>query len=155
MAFGSYSVFNVSTAYTTAPKTVVQVAPPAAHVIDVLKASLGQSNYLTSSMQTIGLATTTAAATVTSATPVPLNAGSVASSCVGGTSATGREASAEGTTIVILETEDFNTLSSWRYEPVPERRPRITPALFLALRLISAPASSINADGNIVFFELL
>jgi len=154
MAFGSYAVNSIA-ATVAALESVVQVAPPASHVIDVLEASSGQRASVTSAMQPIQIITTTAAATVTAFTPIAVNAGGAASACVSGTGSTGINASGEGTTIVILVAEDFNVLSSWRYEPIPERRPRITPALFLALRYAATPATSLTVDSQVVFFELL
>lgn len=106
-------------------------------------------------MGSIQIISTTAAGTVTAFLPIALNAGGTASACISGTASTGINASAEGTTISVLEAEDWNTLSSWRYEPVPERRPRIVPTVFGAVRFSVAPAASLTVDTTFQYYELM
>jgi len=83
------------------------------------------------------------ACTVTSATPAPTGTGMQASKCVGGTSATGITATAEGTVTASPWTEGFNVVNGVLYLPVPETRWLLvgSAAGFAALKLAVAPAA--------------
>jgi len=93
---GAYTVVRSNVSTTTAI-TVIQVTTVASTVIDITRAWGSQSSSTTSTATALGLIRKTAAASVTSRTPDPLVSGMQASKCVGGASATGISASAEGT----------------------------------------------------------
>ena len=158
MSLGSYTVNQIGASISAAaPKTMIQVLPPAGHAVDVLESAMGnEGTSLVSAMLEMQIITYTTAGTVTAFLPIALNAGGAASACVSGTASTGITASAEGTTaITIMVAENFNVLSSWRYEPIPERRPRIGPAVFVALRYSTTPAATMTTDCQLQYYELL
>src|SRR5262245_5468556 len=90
-----YSVRMPATAVTAA-KTLMQIKSGAA-ALEILDFRLGQTTKTTSELLALQILRKTATATVTSATPLEINQGGPASLAVGGSSATGYNASAEGT----------------------------------------------------------
>lgn len=142
---GGYSVVRLNTSTTTAI-TVIQVATPAACAIDITRASGGQSSSTTSAATALGLIRKTAAASVTSRTPDVLVNGMQASKCVGGASATGINASAEGTDATnYLWHEGFNLVGNGvLYLPVPEERITVQASSFIGLKFSVAPTGNWN-----------
>ncbi len=140
---GSYAVVRSNVATTTAI-TVIQVATPANCAIDIVRASGSQSSSTTSAATALGLIKKSGAATVTSRTPDPLTDGMQASKCVGGASATGITASAEGTDATnYLWNEGFNIVGNGcLYLPVPEERIGVGPSEFIGLKHSVAPAGN-------------
>ena len=143
MPSGSYSVVRSNVTTTTAI-TTIQVATPAGTAIDIIRAWGGQSSSTTSTATGLGLIKKSAAATVTSRTPDPLMANMQASKCVGGASATGITATAEGTDATnYLWHEGFNIVGNGvLYLPVPEERINVSPSGFIGLKHSVAPAGN-------------
>src|SRR5687768_2012750 len=125
MAGSSGYIYSVRLSPTaiTAAKTLIQIKSGAA-AIDIVSARIYQVTKTTSELLQLQLLQWTAAptfATVTSATPAPLNGLDPAALAVGGTSATGVNATAEpsGGTSVVHEETDWNVLNGeWLYLPV-------------------------------------
>lgn len=142
---GAYAVVRVNVSTTTAI-TVIQVATPANCAIDVVRASGSQSSSTTSTATALGLIKKSAAASVTSRTPDFLTDGMQASKCVGGASATGINASAEGTDNTnYLWSEGFNIVGNGvLYLPVPEERIGVGPSEFIGLKHSVAPTGNFN-----------
>lgn len=140
---GSYGVNRGRVATTTAI-TVIQLATPTNCAVDILRASGSQSSSTTSAQTSLSLIRKSAAATVTSQTPQPLTEGMQASKCVGGTSATGITASAEGTDSgTPFWEEGLNVVGSGAlYLPVPEERQGLGPSEFIGLKHFVAPAGN-------------
>lgn len=147
-----YSVELVNTAVTGAI-TLVQIKAGSARLVTILRAWCGQSNLTASAMQRIQILRKSAAATVSSATPLLLDAGDAAAGSVGGTAATGTNASVEGTDGDVLVDTDFNVLNGWLWVPTPEERIIVGPAGFIAIKFPGAPASSMTTSAGFLFGE--
>lgn len=144
---GAYTVVRLNTSTTTAI-TVIQVTTVASTFIDVVRAWGNQSSSTTSTATALGLVRKTAAASVSSRTPDPLSQGMQASKCVGGASATGITASAEGTDATnYLWAEGFNIVGNGvLYLPMPEERIGVggTTAPSIGLKFSVAPTGNFN-----------
>src|SRR4051812_49158155 len=102
---------------TTGPLTMIQLKSGANSVCFINRIDWGQTASTTSAMANVQLTRKSAAATVTSFTPLLSDPGDGAAKAVGGTAATGITATAEGTNTDILENWTFNVLSGWTYLP--------------------------------------
>lgn len=138
----------------TASKTLVQIKAGAAP-IDIIEIILSQVSKTSSELLEIQLLRKSAAATVTSFTPLKFNPGDPAALAAGGTSATGYNASSEGTNTDILRKEHWNVLNGvWQYLPVPEARIRIPQAGIFGLKLNTNPAASMTMIACVIFAEV-
>jgi hypothetical protein len=146
-------VVNMTAVSISTAITILQVKAGADAALELLRVSCWQSSLTTSAMQRIQLLRKTAAATVTSFTPLLTSPNDAAAKAVGGTSATGTNASAEGTDGDIMVNEVFNILSGWLYLPVPEERIQVIPAGIIALKFPAAPAA-MNVTAQIIFREI-
>ena len=147
-----YVVRMAPTALTTA-KTLIQVVAGAAP-FDLIGATVSQVTKSTTEMLRIQILRKTAVATVTSATPLLTNPADPAALAVGGTTATGVNATAEGTNGDVLEDRVWNILTgTWEYVPIPEARKRAAQAGNLALVLITAPAASMTIAATLEIIE--
>jgi hypothetical protein len=139
---------SVSTAIT-----LLQYKAGSTNTAKLIRAWVTQSNQTSSTQQTIAILRKSAAATVTSFTPLLLDPGDSAAAGVGGTSATGYTATAEGTNGNILVQADFNVLNGWLWVPVPEDRIIIPPSGIIGLTLINAPGSAMTIDAGLIIGE--
>lgn len=126
--------------------TIIQLKAGASNICRILRMEIGQSGSTTSAMVRTQILRKTATATVTSFTPLLLDTGDSAAKSVGGTSATGITASAEGTDGDILHSAVWNALSGYVYVPVPEERIIVPPAGFLAVKFPANPALTITCE---------
>jgi|SRR5712691_329802 len=148
-----YSV-NMNAVAVTAAITLVQIKAGASSLVKIVRAWCSQSNITTSGMQRIQIVRKSAAATVTSFTPLLINCSDdVAAKAVGGTSSTGTNASAEGTDTDVDYPDAFNLLNGWLWIPTPEERIIVPPAGFIALKLPAAPAASTTISAGFWFGE--
>lgn len=150
---GLYCVNLTRVAVTTAA-TIIQIKAGASNPLEITRASVSQSLSTTSTQLPIQIMRKSAAGTVTSFTPLKLHPDAVAAFAVGGTAATGTNASAEGTDSDVLVQEVFNYLSGWYYLPVPEARIQVPVGGILGLKLPVAPGSSVTLTAQIEFREL-
>jgi hypothetical protein len=148
---GVYVVNRLAVATSTAI-SIIQVKAGAANPLEILRASVWQSSSTTNAYARIQLLRKSAAATVSSVTPLLFNPGFPAAGAVGGTAATGITASAEGTDGDILIEENFSILSGWLYSPVPEERPYVAAGGIIALKFPAAPTSA-TYSAQIIFRE--
>jgi len=154
MAKGYIYHVRLSQTAITAAKTLIQIKAGAAP-IDILEARVYQITKTSSELLTLQWLRKSAAATVTSFTPLKLNPADPAALAVGGTSATGTNATAEGTDTDIVFEDVWNVLNgSWIYLPTPEDRIRIPQAGILGLKLNTAPAASMTLGAFIHFEEV-
>lgn len=147
-------VVNLTNVSVSTAITILQVKAGAAKGLEIIRASCWQSNLTTSATQRIQLLRKTAAATVTSFTPLLMNPDDGAAKAAGSTSGTGITGTAEGTDGDVLVNEVFNILNGWLYLPVPEERPYVPGAGIVALKFIGAPGAPITVTAQIVFREL-
>lgn len=122
--------------------TIVQIKAGAATPLEILRAHISQGLSETSTEERIQILRKTAAATVTSFTPLKFDSNDRAADAAGGTAATGHTATAEGTDGDVLIDEGFNILSGWTWIPTPEERIFVPAAGIIALKFPVAPASA-------------
>lgn len=132
--------------------TIIQLKAGPASICKIHRVMISQTGSTTSAMVRIQILRKSAAATVTSYTPLLLDAGDGAAKSVGGTSATGITASAEGTNSDILISDTFNALTGWLYLPVPEERIIVSAGGFLGVTFPANPALTITA--TLIFEEI-
>lgn len=138
----------------TAAKTLIQVKAGNA-ALCILSAKIYQITSTASQLLRVEILRKTAAATVTSFTPLKLGPNDPASLAVGGTAATGTNASAEGTNGDVLEQDMWNVINgSWSYLPVPEDRIWVTNGGIIALVLQTAPAASMTIGAFVRFMDM-
>ena len=137
----------------TVAKTLLQIKAGNAP-LEILEVKVHQVTKTTSEMLDLQLLRKTAAATVTSMTPLKLETTAPAALAIGGTAATGYNASAEGTDGDILHEDVWNVLdASWHYLPVGEARIWVPVAGIWAVKLVTAPAASMTIGCVVTFRE--
>ena len=149
---GVYSVVG-STATLTTAKTLIQIKAGAATSLEILRAWISQTTSETSDTSEAQVLRKSATATVTSFTPLLFEVSDQAAKAVGGTSATGINASGEGTDGDILIREGFNVLAGWTWLPTPEERIFVEPAGFIGLKF-NVNISSATLVYGMIFREL-
>lgn len=155
MILGNVYAVRMSPTALTAAKTLVQIKAGAAAIM-VVKARIHQVTKTTSEMLDLQWLRKSAAATVTSFTPLKMRTGDEASLAVGGTTSTGVNATAEGTDTDILDEDIWNVLNgAWMDLPVPEGRIWVPQAGILGLKLNTAPAASMTIGCVVHFMEML
>ena len=146
----------VTVATATTRKTLIQVATPSTTQVDVVQWQCSFDASAAAQPIVLDLVEVDVAATVTSLTPTKWNDPNVqASLCVGGTSATGYNASAEGT---IGSSRIFDTIQVpptfgmlWQY-PLG-REPKVAVSKFLRLRALGFTSDTPNALASILWRE--
>jgi len=135
--------------------TLIQIKAAAAVPLQIIRAEISQSSSTTSTQQTAQLNRKSAAATVTSFTPITQGPSTdPAASAVGGTSATGTNASAEGTDGNILRQGVWNYLNGFLFLPTPKEYPFVDGGAIVGLKFPVAPGSSLTVTADTVFEEL-
>lgn len=136
-----------------AAKTLLQIKAGAAP-LELLEFRLSQITKTTSELLEVQILRKTAAATVTSFTPLELQPAGPVALAVGGSSATGYNASAEGTNGDILFKSHWNVLNGeYVYLPVPEARIWVPQGGFIGIKLNTAPAASMTMILTALFQE--
>lgn len=153
MAFGTYSAKLQGTSVTAAI-TLVQVKAPTDSVLKLLRAWISNTDLETSNQLRAQILRKSAAATVTSHTPAPTAVGMPASGAVGGTAATGVNASVEGTDSTVLVDDGFNILNGFLWVPTPDEQIVVPPGGIIALKLASAPAGATVVSAGFVWDEI-
>ena len=137
----------------TAAKTLIQIKAGAA-AIDLVELRIHQVTKTDNEMLEVQILRKSAAATVTSFTPIKTNPNDPTALAVGGTAATGTNASAEGTDADILDEDIWNViLGSWKQLDIPEGRFREQQGGIIALKLNTAPAASMTIGAIAKFLE--
>jgi hypothetical protein len=147
-------VVSLTRVAVTGAITLIQIVAASTVPLQILRAEIGQTSSTTSTQQSIQLNRKSAAATVTSFTPIKQGPSTdPAASAVGGTSATGTNASAEGTDTNILRQGVFNFLNGWLFLPTPPEECYVDAAGIIGLKLPVAPGSSTTFSADVVFQE--
>lgn len=153
-----YATYQVRIAQTaqTAAKTLIQIKAGSSAALEILFARVYQITKTTSELLNMQLLRKSAAATVTTFTPLKFDPNDPASAAAGGTSATGTNASAEGTDGDVLVDGMWNVLNGeWIHMPVPEERIWVPAAGIVALKLNTAPLASMTIGAEIHYAEYL
>ncbi len=137
----------------TAAKTLLQVKAGASTMLELIYASITNSDNDASDTGSAEILRKTVAATVTSQTPFLFNPASQVADAVGGTAATGDTATAEGTDGDIIWDEGFNVLNGWVWMPTPEFR-IIVPAAGILGLVSRTTITSANIKAMMVFHEI-
>ena len=155
MAAAASRVYTVSMTRVsvTVAITIIQIVAGSTVPLQIIRAVIGQTASTTSTQQAVQINRKSAAATVTTFTP-KIN-GPVtdpAASAVGGTSATGTNASVEGTDTNIIRQDVFNFLNGWLFLPTPKEYIFVDAAGIIGLKFPTTPTITCTAD--FVFEEL-
>ena len=146
-------VLQMTNVSVSAAISLLQLKAGATTPLQLLEARISQSSSTTSTQQRAELVRKSVAATVTAFTALLENPADAAAAAVGGTAATGTNASAEGTDTDILLLWDFNILNGLLWLPAPEDRIWVAPAGMIALKFPAAPSAAITVDAQIKFLE--
>lgn len=141
MSQKTYVVTNGGVVISTAI-TILQIKAGASNPLELIRAQISQGLSETSTQEQVQILRKSAAATVTSVTPLLLDPESQAAAAVGGTAATGKTATVEGTDGDVLVDDGFNILNGWLWLPVPEERIRVDAGGIIAMKFPVAPASA-------------
>ena len=120
--------------------TILQVKAGAAS-LELLRCGISQGLSETSTMEQVQILRKTAAATVTSFTARRFNPSDPVALAIGGVSATGYTATAEGTDGEVLLDDGFNILNGWQWKS-GEDRIIVPQAGIIAMKFPVAPASA-------------
>lgn len=135
--------------------TLIQIKAGASVPLQIIRAVIGQSSSTTSTQQPVQINRKSAAATVTSFTPLTNGPSTDPSaSAAGGTSATSITATSEGTDGNILRQDVWNYLNGWLFLPTPKEYLFVDGAGILGLKLPIAPGSAVTLTADVIFEEL-
>ena len=144
---------EIEIAALSAAKTVVLLEVPADMVIEILSASIANMDRDTAEQLEAGLfyVATKGTPAGTSITPEKHETGDAASTVT----ALG-DLSAEPTTYntKAADRQGFNNLAGYRYDPIPEEKPVVSPSGLIGLRLLAAPSTGFKAACQIVYREI-
>lgn len=138
---GFYTINHNAIVVSTAI-TIIQYKAGAANKAAVVRFRIGQGLSETSTMEQILLLRKTAAATVTSFTPIELDPDGPVAFGAGGTAATGITATVEGTDGDILVDAAFNILNGYEWVRSDRCELMIPAGGIIALKFPVAPASA-------------
>jgi hypothetical protein len=148
----TYSVRLTPTSISAA-KTLIQIKTGAAPV-EIIRVRVTQSTLTAIAYWNLQLKRSSAAATVTSFTPLKYNPNDPISLAVGGTAATGVNASVEGTDTDIDDETQWNVINGeWVHLPVPEERIWIPQSSIWGVKLNTAPSVASLVGAIVVYRE--
>lgn len=148
-------VVSITRLSVTAAITLIQIKAGATVPLQIIRATLGQTTSNISTQQAVQINRKSGTATVTSFTPLLTGpATDPAAASVGGTAATGTNASAEGTDTDILRQGVLNYPMEWLYLPTPKEYLFVGAATFIGLKLPVAPSASTAFTADIVYEEV-
>jgi hypothetical protein len=122
--------------------TLIQIKAGTNNSIRLLSCFISQNSSTTNAQQNVRILRKSAAATVTSFTPIALNPTDAAAAAAGGTAATGNNASAEGTDGNVIFDDAFSILTGWIYKPIPEEMVEEKGAGIIAVKFNVAPTAA-------------
>lgn len=154
MAYTGVYAVSMTAVSVSGAITLLQIKAGTSRSVELIRATCNQSASTTSTMQRIQILRKTAAATVTSFTPVKIGGGAPTADAVGGTAATGTNASVEGTDGDILIADVFNIVNGWLWVPTPEERITIPAAGMVGLKFPAAPGSALTVTAQFIFGEI-
>jgi len=150
---GNVYVVQASIAAVTAAKTLLQIKAGATTPLELIRAEISNSSSEVSDTGELQIVRKSAAATVTSFTPLLYNGITAAADAVGGTAATGHTATAEGTDGDVLYRRGFNVLNGHVWLPTPKERIIVAGAGIIALKS-AITITSVTLLAVLVFEEL-
>lgn len=141
----------------TAGDGLLTLEVPADMVIEILSVSVTNMNNNTAEQLEAGLfeITTKGSLAGSAITPTKHETGDVASTVTAlgaGDAGMGTEPGAWASKA--YDRQGFNNLAGYRYDPIPEERPIVSPSKLIGLRLLAAPSGAFKAVAQIVFREI-
>jgi hypothetical protein len=135
-------------------KTIVQLATPSTRRATLMALEIGfDSTDAANAGATVELIQATTAGTGTSATPVAVDRADPAALCVGGTTATATNLTAEPGTITVLQTLKMTVVGSTLiYVWHPDAMPIIPVSAFVGVR-VTAPQAQSGIVGSLLYHE--
>lgn len=147
-------VVSMTRVAVTGAITLLQIKAAATVAFEIIRAEVSQSSSTTSTQLPIQINRKSGAATVTSFTPLLCGPSTdPAASAVGGTAATGTNASAEGTDTNIIKQGVWNYLNGWLFLPSGREYEYVDAAAIVGLKFPSAPGSSLTVTADWYFQE--
>jgi hypothetical protein len=141
----------------TAGDGLLTLEVPADMVIEILSASITNMDIDTAEQLEGGLfgITTKGSLAGTSITPEKHETGDAASTVTAlGAGNAGMTTEPDAWNSKAYDRQGFNNLAGYRYDPIPEERPVISPSKLVGLRLLAAPSGAFKAAVQIVFREI-
>lgn len=156
MPAGYIYIVRMAPAAITTAKTLIQIKA-GERAIDILEAKIYQVTKTTIELQQVQLLRKSAAATVTATTPLKFDTGDPPAAALGGTAATGTNASAEGTDTDITYEHVWNVAEgTYSFSDALETKPlRVEAGEIFGLKLATAPAASQTTGALVKFIEYL
>lgn len=143
---GRLYVINHQATVVAGAISIIQLKAGASNICKIHRVSISQTASTTSAQIRAQIVRKSAAATVTSFTPLLVDSGDGAAKSVGGVAATGITATVEGTDSDVLISDTFNALQGWLYLPTPEERLIVPANGIIALKFPVNPALTITAQ---------
>jgi len=138
---------------------IMTLVPPADMCVEILSASVTNMDTDTAEQLDVGLYRITDTTNLAGAaiTPEKHEVGDVAATAtaLGGANA-GMATEPDAWATEPIDRQGWNNLGGYRYDPIPEERPILSPgtATGIGLRLMTAPSGAFQASVQIVFREL-
>ncbi len=148
---GVYTV-HASIATVTTAVTLIQIKAGAANGLEILRVWATNTSVTADDRAEFQILRKTAAATVTSFTPIQHNESHAAAAAVGGTTATGHTATDEGTDGDIIIREGTTVLAPWYWHPTPYEQIIVPAGGIIALKSAIAITSATLVCG-VTFVE--
>ena len=144
---------EIEIASLAAAKTVLLLEVPADQVVEILSASIANMDRDTAEQLEAGVFTVATKGTPagTSVTPEKHETGDAASSVTALGDLTTEPSACNAKAV---DRQVFNNLAGYRYDPIPEEKPIVSPSGLVGLRLLAAPAVAFKAACQVVFREI-
>lgn len=135
-------------------KTIVQLATPSTRRATLMGVEIGfDSTDAAHAGATVELIQATGAGTGTSATPVAQDRADPAALCVGGTTATATNLTAEPTSVTVIQTLKCTVVGSTLiYVWHPDAQPLFPVSAFIGIR-VTAPQAQSGIVGSLLYHE--
>jgi len=144
---------EIEIASLSAAKTAILLECPSDSVLEIISGSITNMDTDSNEQLEAGLFTVTTKGSPagTSITPEKHETGDAAS----GVTATG-DLTTEPTTYNSkgVDRQGFSNLAGYRYDPLPEEKPIVSPSGLIGLRLLAAPSAGFKAACQIVYREI-
>jgi len=137
----------------TGVETLMLLEVPSDMALEILGASITNQDVDTSEQLHCGLyrVNSIGAPSGTEVTPQKHENGDVASTV---TATAHLETEPDTYDTLAFDQQGFNNLAGYRYDPIPEERPVISPSGAVGLRLLTAPSASHTLNMQVVFREI-
>lgn len=144
---------EISISSLSSAKTLMLLTAPSTACLEILSVSTSNLTSETSEQLSIGLfnVTTIGSPSGTAVTPEKHENLDAAASATASGNLSGEPSaySSKG-----IDVQGVNSLSSYRYDPMPEERPIVGPSRAIGVRMLTAPTNSFDCRVQVVFREI-